>query len=505
MNFLDKSIAWVSPGTGLRRARARVALNALERLAYEGSKTGRRTDGWSTAGSSANAEIGSSLTKLRDRSRSLFRDSPVKKALRVLVSNIVGTGIIPQPRTGDKTLDKKVTEFFNRWAEECDADDQLDLYGLQALIVRTIIESGECLVRFRNRRPQDGMETIPLQLQVLEPDHLDLSKSQATATGHILQGVEFDKLGTRIAYWLFSNHPGEALPSLRSGKFGSFMSHRVPASEILHIYVKERPGQIRGVPWLAPVLLKIRDLEDYDDAELVRKKIEACLAAFITQAEGESGPPLGVVTSASGEPVVEQFEPGMIARLKPGEEVTLNTPTGVGGYDAYLKSQQRLIAAGIGVTYQQLAGDLSDANFSNYKAGHIDFKGMVREFQYLTLMPMCLTPIWRRFIEHSVMAGEMGEPNYKVRWMPPAFGTVDEAKEAKGVQLKIRSGTATLGQAIAEQGYDLDEQLEEIAETFKKLDALGIVLDSDPRKGKGTTNAQAEGANDEEERKEDAA
>ncbi len=101
--------------------------------------------------------------------------------------------------------------------------------------------------------------------------------------GFIVQGVEFDPLGRRRAYWMFPVHPGEVAMFRRA----SLTSQPVPASSVLHLFDRLRPGQVRGVPWLAPVILKLRDLDEYDDAELVRKKIEACFAAFVTGSDDE--------------------------------------------------------------------------------------------------------------------------------------------------------------------------------------------------------------------------
>lgn len=495
MNALDSAISWFSPVAGLRRARARAALNVLEKFAYEGAKTGRRTEGWTAGGGSANAEIGSSLTKLRERSRQILRDTPHgPKAVKVVCANLVGTGITPRTSTGNPNLDKQVSDLWSRWAEEADADDQINLYGLQKLAVRTVFESGEAIVRYRPRRSEDGMATIPLQLQVMEPDHLDLSRTQELQNGgYILQGVEFDAIGTRVAYWLFKTHPGDMV----SFRTGSLVSVRVPASEVLHIYDKQRAGQVRGVPWLAPVLLKMRDLDDYDEAELVRKKIESCFAAFVTQPEGEDGLPLGTTSTQEGTGTppnrIEQFEPGMIEYLKPGESVAFGNPKGEGGYSEYSKTQLRAIAAGLGITYEQLTGDLSNTNYSSYRAGQLDFRAWIEDFRWNAFMPMFCFPIWKRFIDTSIINGRLPVGEYPAKWTAPPFQSVQPLEDAKANEQKMRNGLLTLREAIVGEGFDPDEQFEEIAATNKLLDQLGIILDCDPRKSAKTAAGRPPG------------
>src|SRR5512134_4060200 len=157
MNWLDRTLGYVAPTTALRRARHRAAMAALNR-SYEGARVGRRTEGWVVAGTSANAEIGTALSRLRDRSRDLVRNNPyAAKAVQAVVSNLIGTGIMPRARAGDAGVNEVADRLWARFAETCDADGLTDFFGLQALIVRAMVESGECLVRFRMRQREDGL------------------------------------------------------------------------------------------------------------------------------------------------------------------------------------------------------------------------------------------------------------------------------------------------------------------------------------------------------------
>src|SRR5690606_38567929 len=251
-NWFDRAIASVAPRVAARRVLARQAFETLAR-GYEGAARGRRTDGWRTPGSSADAEIGIAGALLRDRMRDLVRNNPhAAKAMAVLVNNIVGAGIMPRAASGDEALDRKVDDLFERWSTVCDADGQLDFYGLQTLICREMVEAGEVLVRRRLRRASDGLP-VPLQLQVLEADFLDATRTGALGSGRLVQGIEFDPLGRRRAYWLHAEHPGDAYGALRGG----LASRPVPAVEIAHIYEKQRT-QARGVPWGAPVIRSLR-------------------------------------------------------------------------------------------------------------------------------------------------------------------------------------------------------------------------------------------------------
>lgn len=492
MNWLDQAITWVSPETGLRRMRARRAAEIV-RLAYEGARADRRTGGWVTAGNSANAEIGTALSKLRERSRDLIRNNAyASRAVAEVVGNAIGTGITVQARSGHAARDGEINAAWTEWMDECDADGQLDFFGIQALVARTVFESGECLVRFRQRRVKDGL-AIPLQLQVLEPDFLDQTKTEKTNTGYIIQGVEFDLVGQRVYYWLFGQHPGDIVQTGVRGGLG-LQSVRVPESEVLHVYRKDRPGQVRGVPWLAPVVVTLRDLDEYEEAELVRKKIEACFAAFVTQPQGPEGPSIAPTTPdpATGKRV-ESFEPGMIEYLKPGEEISFAAPSASAGYRDFIAVKQAQIATGLHLTYEQLTGDLSRVNYSSYRAGLLSFRNGIEGFRWLTFIPMFCTPVWQRFTAVAYAAGSIREAGpVRAEWTPPGFGSVDPYKDSVATLNRLRTGTLTLRQAIAEQGYDPDAQLSQIAEINGVLDKLGIILDCDPRRVTQTGTQQKE-------------
>jgi lambda family phage portal protein len=300
------------------------------------------------------------------------------------------------------------------------------------------------------------------------------------ATGHIVQGVQFNLFGQRESYWLYNYHPGGVY---MLNPRGGILSQPVPASQVMHTYCILRPGQVRGVPWLAPVMLAMRDLDDYRDAERMRKKTEACLAGIVTRPEGAGGLPIGAKsTDPKTGKTLERMYPGMIEYLKPGEDIKFNAPSPAGGYRDYLMTELQGIGAGIDVPYELLSGDLSNVNYSSYRAGMLGFRNAIEAFRWLTLIPMYCRPTWRRFIDTLVFIGKIPEANYGVQWTAPKFESVDPLKDAMAELKRIRTGTLTLSEAIAQNGYDPEKQLQEIQRMNELLDELQIILDCDPRK-----------------------
>lgn len=462
-------------------------------LSYEGANIGRRTSGWTTSGTAANAEIGPSIAKLRDRSRDLVRNTPYgERGISELVTQTIGTGITAQARGAEEPINRVIDEIWAKWNDECDADGQLDFNGIQELVTRSVLESGECLIRYRPRLSDDGL-SIPLQLQVIEPDLLDHSKTEVLKnvqyTTYVIQGVEHDLIGRRLAYWMFPQHPGDVLqwPSR------SLSSERIPAREIVHVYRKKRPGQVRGVPVLAPVIMAMRDLDEYQDALRVRAKIEACLAAFVTAPGGEDVPTIGTTTTDDSGKRIEEFRPGMIMYGKPGEDVKFFAPTGVGGYAEYVRQNERSIATGMGLTYEQLTGDLSNVNYSSYRAGLLSFRTGIQSFRWLCLIPGFLQPIRRRFIDNAFAAGKIPDVIYQTEWTPPSFGSIDPLKDAEAADMDLRTGRATWPQAVAEQGFDPRKQIAEIKRWKSELEAAGLTFNS--KNSKAVTNEKNQATN----------
>lgn len=445
---------------------------------YEAADKGRLSDGWQRIGgakTSADSEIALAGATLRDRSRHLVRNNPhAAKAVSVLVNNIVGSGIIPRANTGKDATDKLINELFEQWSYQCDASGQLDFYGIQTLAVREMLEGGEILVRRRPRRLSDGL-IVPLQLQLLEADFLDESKNGEARGGYIVQGIEFDPIDRRRGYWLFNRHPGSSVFT------SSIESKFVPAEELAHMYEQQRT-QARGVPWLTPVIQSLANLDDYELAEMVRKKMEACLVAMVTSDDSDNPGITDVaaqVVDKNGN-LIERMAPGMIAYLKGGKDIKFNQPSGAGGYGEYKKAELQTIASGARVPYELLTNDLSQVNFSSARVGLVEFRRMCEAVQWQIVIPSLCMPVWRWFSQAAFAMGASGDA-IMVEWAPPKFESVTPLEDAQADLMRIRMGTMTLPQAIEKEGYNSNKQFDEIATTNALLDQLKISLDSDPR------------------------
>ncbi|MFP3022078.1 MAG: phage portal protein [Wolbachia sp.] len=453
----------------------------IKSSAWDASGSGRRVMYWQGETGSINNLLSQSLEHLRSRSRDMVRKNPyAANIIDTIVSNSIGTGIKPQSKAKDPEFRKRVQELWLRWTDEADSSGVNDFYGLQALVCRSMIEGGECFIRLRTRKPGDGL-CVPLQLQVLESEHLDNKTNQTLANGNVIRnGIEFNRLGQREAYYLFKEHPGEST-------FGE--SVRVPANDVLHIYRPLRPGQIRGEPWLSNILLKLYELDQYDDAELVRKKTAAMFAGFITRLDPEANI-LGEGESNEQGVALSGLEPGTMQLLDPGEDIKFSEPSDVGGsYEAFMRQQLRAIAIGTGITYEQLTGDLSGVNYSSIRAGLIEFRRRCTMLQHNIMVFQFCRPVWDRWLELALLSGELdigeewtkGKEGAKkeVKWIPQGFDWVDPLKDQQAQQMAVRNGFKSRSEVVSEMGYDVEEIDQEIAEDQRRASELGLSFDSD--------------------------
>jgi len=486
MNVIDRVIVQLAPSWGVSRMRARAVVDVINRhyedsgrrRHYEAAQGGRRTDGWKRANTDANAANGPAIQILRNHARDLVRNNPwAERGKHVIANNTVGWGIVPEPTAGPRASNKAV-DLWRAWAgsTQCDATGQQDMGGLQRLVISTVAESGEAIIQ-RYRRPLSEGLAIPLQLQVLEGDFIDTGKDamRTEAGGRIVQGIEYDALGRRVAYWLYPEHPGANYQFSRLAPGRS--SRRISASDVLHVYRIDRAGQARGITWYKAVIARLKNFDEFEDAELLRQKIAACLAGFITSTDGVS-PAMGAQSAAN--PVIETIEPGTLSRLAAGQSVEFTSPPSVtdsGFSDRTLAA----VAMGLGITVEDLTGNYRQMPFSAARMSRLAHWANVHAWRWQMLVPMFCGPAYRWAMETAYAAGSLWDvPD--ATWTAPPMPVLEPDKEALALARMVRTGMITVDEMIREQGGNPEQHWPAYAKAMDRLDELKIILDSDPRR-----------------------
>ena len=489
---------------------------------YEGATQGRRLGTWSTTRDAINTVWYQSADQLVARSRdSARKDGWAAKAIDEWVCNAIGNGIKPQSLHSVPATKEKIQKLWTQFVVEADATGLTDLYGLMALAFRSMVEGGECFAR-RHIRPLSFGLTIPMQVQLIETEQLPFYLARPTPEtpkGNVVRAsIEFDPDGRRTAYYFYKEHPGERL------FFPDYLDlQRVPAEDVMHLFRPLRPGQLRGVPWLANALVRLWELDQYDDAELLRKKFAAMMMAFIVRtnpddpflpnAQDEQTTASGGATPDPDAPngdigvQVATLEAGTMQELEPGEDVRFTEPADVGGnYESFERMTLLRIGAGLGLPYDMLTGDLSKTSYSSIRAGILSFRRLCEQIQYSVFIHQFCRPVWRAFIEQAVLVGKLDARDYQanqeeylaVEWHTPKWAWVDPEKDVNAEIKAIRAGLKSRSMSINESGMDEEEVDRQIAKDNERADELGLVLDSDPRRtdARGAEKVEATDAQD---------
>jgi lambda family phage portal protein len=259
------------------------------------------------------------------------------------------------------------------------------------------------------------------------------------------------------------------LPYRPHDQFASYAPPvRVPADEILHVMKPLAAGQVRGVSWLAPVILSASDFDQLCDALLMGAKVAAMHSAFLIDLNGTGGEPYD--GTGEGGILETGLEPGTMKRLPTGYDVKFNTPGQLTEIGAFLRLQLQQLAAGLGLPDHLLSGDLSNANYSSLRAGLLPFRQRVEQVQYGILVPQFLAPIWRQVVTFAVLSGDLAAPDFEstprayfAEWLPPAFMQVDPEKQVKADVAEMEAGLTSRRKLVAQRGWSLDDLDSEIA------------------------------------------
>jgi lambda family phage portal protein len=481
MNVLDRLIASVAPTWGAQRAAARHAIDTYAERTYAAAGRGRRSKSWTGRPTSANGEIGQSLSRLRDRSREFVRDSWAGgRMLDVLVGHAVGTGIMAVPNTGSDRADKAAKLVLEEWSDAADVEGVLDWPGMQALAVRSMVEGGDCVVRHIDITMQAAGRTIPFRLQGLEGDQIDTGRDAVVTDGSVRLGVKLGPWGRREGLWLFEDHPAEL-------RLNSINSNLVAWDSLSHLYRPLRFGQVRGVPWFSAVLLNAKEVQDLIDATLIKARVEASFAGFVTRNSSGHSPLMKQTKDGENGDKVTRIEPGMIADIGDGE-ITFANPSSQTAFGEVYKSALQAMAAGAGITYDQLTGDLSQANYSSLRAGKIEFRRLVEQLQWTILVPRFMAPVTRRAIDRAIIAGRLRprSDGYPLDFIMPGIEPIDPKKDLEADILAVRAGRLSPQEFIAAWGRDWRKVVEDTASFYKFIDGqrdgAGLSFDIDPRR-----------------------
>lgn len=459
---------------------------------YDAAGAGRRFRAWNPPSTGPNTAM-QGIQTIRNRARDIRRnDWSGESGVQKWSTNLIGIGIVPRfKRIKSKTRKQAIADLWTDFVEMADADGVLNLYGLQTLATTAWLSDGEVFIRRRDRRT-DGVLAVPMQVQVIEADFVPMLDSDnwvgMTTGNRIRSGIELTRSNQRVAYWMYREHPGD-----NTGAAVVDMSKliRVPAEQVRHMFMPSRPGALRGVTPLAPVIARLRNVADFDDAVLERQKLANLFMAFIKWTMGNQVPedvdPLtGLPLGGSMESPLMGLAPGIVQELEPGQEVQFANPPEAGTmYGEYMRYQHMGTAAGQGIPYEIFSGDIKEVSDRTLRVLINEFRRFAEQRQWQIIIPQMCQPVVTWFATASLLVGKMSvteaEDVRRCEHSPHGWAHIHPVQDPQGKKLEVEAGFRSRSSVIGERGDDPDSVDEERAADKEREETLGLVMDpADP-------------------------
>jgi len=507
---LDAVIAILAPTLAVKRiaARNRLARETSFAAAYDAARRDRTRQDMRSG--SADADLLPDLAAMREKSRALCRDDAhAAAAVRVLLENVVGGGIHPQPAVRPKPtgLTQTQCDDFNEaladaWAHYAtsafDATEQSDYAEFCRTVYRGRVVDGEALLH-RVIVNEPGRE-VASSWALVDPDRL-----VPPFTGRVdtRLGIERGGRGQPLRYWITPRHPDDYqfertgtpnVPKPYARKNGEWWN-------LLHVFRKERAGQSRGVPLLAPSMPLFEHLHHYLDSEIIAARANANIALFIRRPLDTSDPDLNPVArdDGSGDLVYhEEIEPGTIEYLNEGEEIQSHTPNRPGTtFDPFVIRVLRAICAAVGLPYELVVKDFARMNYSSSRVALLEARRGFECEQGNLIATFC-RPVWETFVREAIQKGivpayprmlEGMRPFLAARWVRSAWGWVDPTKEVQAASLAIDGNLSTPQQEALRAGMSFREIIE------ARADAAVLVREVEEARGLPPGTLTAKSAN----------
>lgn len=436
---------------------------------YEAAKVDRLSADWVMSHQTADRDIALGIKTIRSRARDLEQNNDwVRRYLALVEANVIGSGFVLTLPGVDKA--KQIVAAFNSWLESAHIGMDLGKADAERMSLRTTARDGESLLRlYRGSDYRDG-----LAYQIIESDYLDENKTQDLRDGsRIVMGVELDRMNKRIAYHMFTRHPGDS-PSGISTK-----TERIAADEIIHVYRPERPGQTRAVSWLASSLKSLRMLYGYLEAELVASRIAASKMGFYKIPPGEDFGADGT-DGATGAPVTDA-SPGTFERMPTGWDFVPYDPQHPNSQaGTFLKTILRQLAGGLNVAYNNFANDLDGVSFSSIRSGTIEEREQWKVLQqwFARAERQKLFEAWVNSVaitgSYGIRAGNADAIKFAAKWTGRRWPWVDPQSDISAKKDEIALGINTPSKIAAENGDDFDALQAQLAQDNEMRVSAGL-------------------------------
>lgn len=467
-NIVGGSIGVLFPKASARYRFQRKVLHGVNVKGYLSADYAGSNKGWRPTNKTGDGELRGAFEKILGRARWLADNDPyVDGMVQTSVNNIVRDGIKPQAKVRapdgqlNKPLNDKIELAFADWA------DETGWYEKQQLLYRQKLVDGEAIALpvYKPDLLKKGL--CPLYIQVLEAEYIDSFIDGKTVDGlKFRRGIGYDEFNIPKVYYLFEGHPKEMMT------FKNFRSTPRDAEYVFHIFDQRRSSQHRGVCGYNSLIMRMFNLHEYDDYEMEGCKLENAFGVFRERDENYvGGEDSTVTTTDSTGKVSEYIEPGRIENLEVGEHIVTASHNRPGNnYDMFINKNLMAAGRGVNMSYETFSGDYKGATYSSARTALIEERRSYKVKQG-GLNTQLNAPVWKKFLDFSVLAGTLDLPNYfenridyqRRTWIAPRWEWVDPVKDAKAAEIKLKMAVTSRTRVCSDTGEDFDENAETLA------------------------------------------
>lgn len=494
---LEAAIRKVFPSWGAARMKSRLE-TAKASFAYTAANKAKATiSGWNWSSGDADSELLADLETLRGEARDLSRNSTIgRAAVNTNVTNIVGTGLNPQPQVDRNVLSLSdeqadaleaiIKREWLLWADStaCDIEREQNFSKILSLALRSALDSGDVFaITPVTERPETPYGT---RIQLIEADRVS-NPNNIMDTDLLAGGIEKNELGEPVKVHVMVGHPGN--PLTETSKWESINYHGADGRKnVIHLYPKERIGQRRGIPYLAPVIESLKQLQRYTESELHAAVVSSFFTVFV---KSNSGDGLNAMDSIGGSSADSDYKMGSgnILDLGEGEDVTFADPNRPNkGYEAFAQAISKQIGAALEIP-EEILMKMFTKSYSASRASMLEAWRYFLSRRKWVVDQFC-KPIYETWFYEAVAIGRIPAPGFLTggpeirqaylgaRWVGPPRGMIDEVKEVEGAEKRMEAGLSSLeDEAAALTGNDWEKtHAQRVKEVTKRREA-GLEID----------------------------
>lgn len=472
-NLLDRAVYTLNPERGAARIATRRKQEFADRMdeivrlklerkrreyasggGFQSAEKSSDAGSWLTSKLSPDSALEEDRPDMIERADSAYKNYEMATShVEGRVVRVVGCGFTVQPELDPEDLgiteeqaekmNRSLRKAWDRLVERIGKHDEW-LYEIQQQIQRYWERRGEFFLLFGDE--YDPLSPVTLKVEVIHPDRVSTPPGK-DGDNSIRMGIQLNAKGRAVGCWVQDCQPGDTLEFKQTWTYYAYYQSN-GLLRVLHHFDRRDSRQHRGYPRMQVGTKRLKNSEEYNEAEVERNYVAACMAAFVHTDDPDSAMTgQGIVEDSNGKRL-KDIQPSMIHYVPNADDVTFSNPTGApASFQPFMEEQDRKFAIGAGTPYEMLTG-----NWGNlaYNAARIIWNVDESTVDVLQMGHFkAVSAIYQHFVSRMVATGQLdidpiayrSEPwlYWASRVIPPARASIDPSREDRNDLVNVES------------------------------------------------------------------